>query len=342
MGYTGPCSVCHPTCATCTADAASTCVTCAAGDAATKTADGAACLCKDGTGISSQSASACDTCHKACSTCGDANSGSSCRSCATAGATLPPLSTIGYCECRDGFDPYSDAKVFCRPCQPPGCPHCVGTDESECLNMEQIYLLDYYDPEVSKTADNRICFGTQLPASTCTPDPIEYATGPIINYATDAEPTYYQCLKLLSLQWPFVTLWYNKLFPSFVGPTPVSKSELARIKSTLYMWIMLFGPAEVDTWTDIKALLNGASEDWKNSLAWFGSEDGLTFDRGASVKAFPPMLLAYVKDQCDNDVDDCGELYIFNEWSTVCDDSDCLSAAKSACAQLNDGNCQYS
>ena len=335
--------MCHSSCSSCTADAASTCVACAAGDAATKTADGAACLCNDGSGVSSNNYNSCAPCHSSCLTCGNADASDSCRSCAIPGATLVPLNTLGECACRDGYVPNAVPVGSCQACQPSGCPHCKGIDESECLTLEQIELLKYYQPSTSKSADNRICFYTELLTWTCTPDPIEYATEPILEYTTDAQPTYFQCLKLFSVQWPFVTFWFDQLFPNVVRLTPISSRGLQYIKSTLYLWIMQFGPAEMNTWTDIKALFNGAPENWTNYLAWLGADDGFTLDAGATVKTFPPLLLARLKDQCGSDPGNCDELFIFNRWSSVCDNLLCLPNAKNACTLLDTGgDCQNS
>lgn len=44
-------------------------------------------------------------------------------------------------------------------------------------------------PILVETVDNLICYRNALPTTGCTPDLIEAATGPIIDYATVAQPT---------------------------------------------------------------------------------------------------------------------------------------------------------
>ena len=102
----------------------------------------------------------------------------------------------------------------CVPCFP-GCSNCIGPDESECMPLEAAYLVSHASsfslPDLTETADNRICYRIQLPTSGCTPDPIESITGSINEYAGEAKPTQFQCYLLLTAMWPYVINAYNHL-----------------------------------------------------------------------------------------------------------------------------------
>lgn len=191
-------------------------------------------------------------------------------------------------------------------------------------------------PITTETADHHICYRTPLLTTSCTPDPIEDMTGPIEDYATEAKPTPFQCYSLLTAEWPWVTYWFNQLFPTFEGPTPFAYASLGYIKSNLKVWILQFGPAEVTTWTHIKAAMNGAGGDWQNYLAWIDSEPGFTLDAGATVHLFPEKLLAWLQTSSGSTTTSCVELIVtFNSASKVCENASCSPAVKGYCTQVN-------
>lgn len=177
-----------------------------------------------------------------------------------------------------------------------------------------------------------------MPTSDCTPDPIQAVTGPIIDFATVAKPTQVQCYSLLKAQWPWLTYWFNRLFPTFVGALPIRYYESNLQKSLLYLWILQFGPAEMDTWTDIKAAVNGPGESWQNYMAWIDSDAGFSLDAGLSVKRFPEKLLAWLQASCSNTMT-CVELAVtFNYVRKPCDNGSCSSQVKAYCVQIDTGS----
>ena len=191
-------------------------------------------------------------------------------------------------------------------------------------------------PKLTETFYHLICYRTPLPTTTCTPDPIEYVTGPIVDYATVAKPTRFQCYSLLTSQWPWVTYWFNRLFPTFEGPASITYTNLNTVKTVLKMWILEFGPAEMDTWTDIKAAMNGVGENWQNYLAWIDSDSGFSTDAGATVHPFPAKLLASLQASSYGRTSQSDELkQTINKYSTVCNNADCSSTMKGYCAQVS-------
>jgi hypothetical protein len=155
-----------------------------------------------------------------------------------------------------------------------------------------------------------------------------------MDYATEATPMPLQCFKLLKAQSAYMTYWFAQLFPDFEGPNPGSLEDFDDIKSVLYLWILHFGPFEIDTWTDIKAAMNGPGENWKNYIAWIDSIPGFSVDAGATVKAFPNALISWLQSSYASTVD-CPEVNnTFNVESTVCDNGSCSTAVKVYCKQV--------
>ncbi len=341
------CPKCHPSCGSCTSEGI--CETCAAAGA-TKAADGSICLCNSGTGGTTTFHTICAACHPNCATCGMGNTKYVCHTCAKAGATLLTYNSVGDCQCRAGFVPEIDPTEACTPCAPAGCPNCIGSDESQCMSQEQadfsttilIGLLNL--PIRTESADNRICYRTRLPISSCTPDPIEAVTGEIVDYATVAKPTAYQCFDLLKAEWPFVNYWFDRLFPAFEGVSPNSHSNMVFTKTTLQIWIMQFGPSEMNDWTDIKEAMNDAGENWGNHMAWINSSPGFSLDAGETVKVFPEKLLTWLQSSCSSTTANCFELMTtFNMFSTACSSGSCSASVKTYCTQIqSDSPCAIS
>jgi hypothetical protein len=210
----------------------------------------------------------------------------------------------------------------------------------EIADFAQNLLFDMflYLPLDTETEDHRICYRTQLPTSDCTPDPIQAVIGPIVDYATVGKPTLAQCYDLIKVKWPWLTYWFNRLFPTFVGPLPIDYFNFNLIKSVLYLWILQFGPAEIDTWTDIKAAVNGSEESWQDYMAWIDSDAGFSLDGGLSVKRFPEKLLAWLQASGGTTMN-CVELSTtLNYVRKPCKSSACSSQVKAYCLQIDDGS----
>jgi hypothetical protein len=111
----------------------------------------------------------------------------------------------------------------------------------------------------------------------------------------------------------------------------------------LKLWILQFGPAEMDSWTDIKTAINGAGENWQNYIAWIEGSPGFSLDAGTTVHLFPEKLLAWLQASCSTTAA-CKDLaLIFNNASKVCDNASCSPAVKGYCTQTSDDSqCAHS
>ena len=290
------------------------------------------CICDGSTGGTDIFHTACGACHGSCETCGRSNDEFYCESCVLGGTVLNPYDGSRTCECGPGYVPEMAPTSGCKPCAPAGCPNCIGSDEAQCMSPEMgEFIKSNVYPPITTETDNRICYRTALPTSGCTPDPIETVTGPIENYATEAKPSTLQCYRLLKAEWPWLTHWFNKLFPSFTGPKPSNYFSRTIVKTVLHQWILQFGPTEMNTWTDFKEAMNGAGENWKNYFAWLEGTPGFSLNAGLTEKAFPAGLLTWLQSSC-TDTTNCMELYyLINSCSTVCDNSQCSSKVKDFC-----------
>ena len=337
---TSSCNDCHPSCYHCTTPGI--CDSCS-DSRATITTDGAMCLCNTGLGGYNRFHTTCGACHETCATCTEAFYSEYCTSCVVQDATLPTDNSVGSCGCREGYVPITPTVLTepCTPCAPVGCTNCIGSDESQCMSVEQalftrtVAVRALHLPILTKTADNRICFRDELPSSGCTPDPIELVTGPIVDYATAAKPTAFQCYKLMKVQWAYLTYWFAQLFPGFEGPKPVTFFDLSSIKFILYLWILNFGPLEMNTWTDIKAAMNGPGENWKDYIAWVDTNPGFSLDAGVTVKAFPKILLDWLQSSYGMTSENVVLINIFYKASTVCRNASCSPTVKGYCTQIN-------
>lgn len=331
------CRECHISCASCDTD--NLCTACRAEGlyAASKVADGAACVCNAGTGAAPATLhfhDQCGLCHESCEVCGNAGDANSCRGCADSHAGLSSHSGIGTCVCKAGFSP----KVSPTPWD--ACVSCVES-EVQCMTQEQAdfinHVADAYSlPCLIEALDHRICYYNALPACDCTPNPMEQIIGPFTEESTGtARPTTAQCYELLKAQWPFITYWFRTLFPDFRGPADASDSDILAIKSILYLWIQQFGPAEIGGWTNIKSAVNGEAANWANYLAWVDFKPGFSLDAGATVFPFPVHLLSWLQTLCAQGTAVCKELALFNLKSTVCHTSTCPAAVLELCSQVS-------
>lgn len=138
--------------------------------------------------------------------------------------------------------------------------------------------------------------------------------------------------------------WFNTLFPNFQGPADATDSELVAIKSTIYVWIMHFGPVVMrgEDWTDLKDALTNAASDWKKFLGWVGAAPGyITDGTTASLKPFPTALLNWLNELngCHQVTEGCADLTVFNLKSTVCAEG-ATCTVKSRCSLVDsNSNC---
>lgn len=337
------CKACHPSCQSCDLEAG-ICDACMAGAAAAKIADGAACVCKAGTGTNYPNLyhATCLPCHASCSTCGYYSNVYWCRTCAAFGATLPIYSALGTCECRTGYVAAVSPTTACTPICSPGCSNCIGPHVSECMSIEQANFVKYVAtayslPLLTESASHHFCYFEPKPIVECTPDPIETVVGPITDYETVARPTKYQCYNLLTAQWPFLTHWFNSFFPGFVGPQGATENELLKIKSVVYLWILRFGPSEINSWTTIKNMIKASGSAWANYMAWIETPPGVSVQPSLPPDDFPADLLDWLTTSCSGVTVGCKDLDVFNLKSTVCD-SACTAPTKGYCAHVKPGS----
>lgn len=177
------------------------------------------------------------------------------------------------------------------------------------------------------------CYRVHRPAATCSPgDVIQNSIGDIANYADlgHAKPTKLQCFALLTIEWPFVNYWFFELFAGFTGPAPASNSELLGIKSILQLWILQFGPNEMQAWTEVLSAVTG---DWKGYTATL--KDGFSTDNGENFTPFPEKLQSWLGIYCGNDTNLCTDLLVFNRKDPVCEDETCSSSlASEYCSRI--------
>ena len=170
----------------------------------------------------------------------------------------------------------------------------------------------------------------------CVPDTIEQITGPILDYGTGAaKPTQQQCYSMLKALWPFVTYWFDKLFPGFVGPKDCTSLELLSIRAVAYLWILQFGASVMDSWTDMKTVMTGNAGEWENYMAWIDSNAGFSLNRGVEAKAFPAEVQTWLVAACKGTTEGCKDLAVFNLKSSVCADSSCSAQVKGYCQQID-------
>jgi hypothetical protein len=203
------------------------------------------------------------------------------------------------------------------------------------------FTREYFSLPMLVESRGLVCFRHPMLTHNCVPDSIEQITGPVLDYGTGAaKPTKLQCYSMLKALWPFVTYWFNKLFPGFVGPINSTSLELLSIRAVVYMWILQFGASVMDTWTDVKALVSGNAKDWENYMAWIDSDPGFSVNRGIAAKAFPVELQAWLVTTCNGVTNGCKDLAVFNLKSSVCEDSGCSAEVQGYCKQIDtSSNC---
>ena len=278
-----------------------------------------ACICDEGTGTSGGDYhEVCAPCEASCNSCWKAADESYCIWCLN---YIPPTPVNG----NYGTCPYDCAS---------GCLYCYGSTADECLTQEQSEFIDKIAaltsgalPLTTET-DGLMCYRQRRPAISCTPDPLEAVVDSITDYtpAGNAKPTSKQCKKLLVAEWPFLMHWFTQFFGTFPGPSGATDDELLTIKSTLYLWILHFGPAEMSAteWDALKADLKSAGNLWSSFLAWTGSPPQYSTEgENAAGKDFPAVLSDWITTSCGNSMAGCLDLQVFNLKSTVCNTTPC-------------------
>lgn len=210
------------------------------------------------------------------------------------------------------------------------------------MSVEQADFVKYVAtayslPLLIESASHFFCFFEPKPTLDCTPDPIETLIGPITDYATVAKPTKHQCYNLLTAQWPFLTHWFDQLFPNFVGPQGATVDELLKIRSVLYLWILRFGPSEVNSWTDIKNMVKAQASEWANYMAWIETTPGISLQSSIPPTPFPADLLAWLSASCSGVTVGCKDLDVFNLKSIVCDAA-CAAPVNGYCLHVKPGS----
>ena len=281
--------------------------------------DSSICRCGYGTGtIGGDYHEVCAPCYWSCEVCWKAGDSNYCEACSDSSTPTPVHGAYG----------------TCTPGCANGCAFCYGPGADECLTQEQSEFLDKIStltsgalPLTTET-NGLMCYRQRRPAISCTPDPLEAVVDPITDYtpAGNAKPTSKQCKKFLVAEWPFIMHWFTQFFGTFPGPSGATDDELLTIKSTLYLWILQFGPAEMSAteWDTLKTDLNSAGNLWSSFLAWTGSPPQYSTEgANAAGKNFPTVLSDWITTTCGNSMAGCLDLQVFNLKSTVCNITPC-------------------
>jgi hypothetical protein len=115
-----------------------------------------------------------------------------------------------------------------------------------------------------------------------------------------------------------ITLWFADIFPTFAPPSAASDSEKLKIKTTLQLWILQFGPASLkheSLWQPLVAAFNNGSADWTKYLGWAVSPRGYTLD-GTTPLEFPAALDIWLGTENR-------DLFVLNMKSTLCNTAGC-------------------
>ena len=310
------CIACHPSCTDC--DGEGLCNSCNNGSAQT-VANGAVCLCSGTKGSVDSYHYDCRDCDSHCGSCWLASNPNQCLTCTgeTGGGNVAP----GSCTC-EGWTKPSLAGGCCT-----GCSSCYGPNSNQCLTPEQHDVVTKLAeigslPLSSARTDQLMCFRQRQPTITCTSDPVEAVIGAI----TGDTPASYQCLKLLVSVWPYLTHWFDQLFPSYSDPSSATADDLLTIKSVIFVWILQFGASEMsrDTWDPLKTAL-GTGGDWTSYLAWAGTDPKFSLDGSVTPLDFPTVLSDWIKNTagCNQAPAGCMDLLPFNTLSTACDTAVC-------------------
>jgi hypothetical protein len=181
--------------------------------------------------------------------------------------------------------------------------------------------LAIYSPPLVNEANKLICYGEQVPETTC--QPFDIVSGVFTKDSTGFHLSLGQCYELLKAEWPYVQSKYTPLFGSFSLPGSTA-TELPKFKSVLWMWILQYGPyfAASQPWTELLAVFNRAV-DWGKLLAWAGTTPGISYD--GTRHYFPTYVTV-----------PAAVLTVLNSHSTVCDAISCDFQAE--CALVKPGS----
>ena len=321
------CKLCHDSCG-CAADS-DVCTSCTADPDSVPNFDNSACLCSGNKGGDTFHTT-CDNCHADCTTCFKSNNNMACLTCSDPDTELA-VDGNPYCYCRAGFvyplRPCTRCADNCPFCMGDTADSCVYPDEEEFINVVMYPLSEFHLPYTSETND-MMCYRVKRPTALCnTGTALENAVGDITNYdTTSATLGMFQCRRLLTATWPFVNRWFDIIFPNFIGPDYSSKEDKDIIKAILKLWILQFGPTEVNTWDHIKTAMLAPGK-WMDYSA-----DATQFTTGNPPTSHPfPADLADWIATCGGV--DCPDLRVFNVLRQECIQG-CTPSVKAFCQDL--------
>lgn len=90
-------------------------------------------------------------------------------------------------------------------------------------DLATTHLATLYSLPLSVETDGLICYNEPVPDLTC--DPLTPMLGDLHPDSDGLHPTTDQCFKLLKAEWPYVTHWFQDIFPDFTPPNPSSDQE---------------------------------------------------------------------------------------------------------------------
>ena len=344
----GGCAECHPSCNSC--DVSFSCDFCKDPNAG-NTFQYVSCLCGNSYGTTGDEYHAnCGPCDLQCSSCWKAQDPNQCMSCFFSGTQYSGGKTIvSSCICPPGY--VTMKADVADPCTTPctDCLYCLSSDSTDCFDTQEQVLLTAYIPInfqdlplTTETEDHKWCYlQRRLESNTeeCTKDPLEaVVTGDITDYSAGSGATFEpsQCKQLLRAQLPFAQYWFNRLFPHFSLPSVTDSQRYWMVKGGLYLYILSIGPDVMQTeeWDGLRDLINSASTDWTQVLAWLTPTPSyLTNGSSSSTKPLPQSLVDWMSSPGVCSPYNCPYFWLFNAHSRVCKNPDC--DVKSICEEFD-------
>jgi len=281
------CPVCHPSCTSCTSG--SVCDSCKH-EQSVMSADSLFCSCsgQNGYAAADKYHESCASCYNGCATCESAATSNDCQSC-----------LFNYHK---------------GPCVGVSCTCLGSSDEEMFVEFAKEHGLPYTDE-----TNSMICYRQPVPEITCDPLP-SAVTGTISEDVAGLHPTQAQCDELLHTQWPWVMVWFGKLFSDMTLPQSATAEDIVLVINTIYALILKQGPATLNgdqSWKDFVGVFNQASPPWDTLLGWPSSADGTTTPAGYSIDGSTVLPLPTGLTLTSTSL----TLILLNHFSEVCTDN---------------------
>lgn len=154
--------------------------------------------------------STCDTCHYSCTGCSP-----NCNACEDSSATV-----VANVYCLLGVGTGTVTKPAIPSSCISGCTYCLDNTEAGCMGSEDLLAfatnLATYSPPLVNEANKLICYGEQVPETTC--QPFDIVSGTYTKDTTGFHLSLRQCYELLKAEWPYVQAKYTPSSEASLSP----------------------------------------------------------------------------------------------------------------------------